>query len=56
MKDKLKATLTLPLFLHTTNGVEATIRFLENTKIATRGWHTKRHEDEEEEDVSEEEN
>jgi hypothetical protein len=44
--------LTLPLPLHITNGVKATIKFLENTKIATRGWHTKRHKDEEEEDVS----
>ena len=33
---------TLPLLLHTTSGIEATLAFLRETGIATRKWHLER--------------
>lgn len=48
MKDRLNLNcpLTLNILLHTTKGIEATISFLKETKIATKGWLTKRREEE----------
>jgi len=43
--------LTLPLLLHTSEGGKLTRRFIEATRIATRGWHLSRLPREEEEDT-----
>jgi hypothetical protein len=44
MKEHLNLNypLTLNILLHTTKGIEATIDFLKETKIATKGWLTRR--------------
>jgi CO dehydrogenase/acetyl-CoA synthase beta subunit len=56
MKDylNLNSALTLNLLLHTSKGIEATIRFLKETKITTKGWFAKKREEEEEEEEVEE--
>jgi ribonuclease HI len=42
--------LTLPLLLHTTVGIQHTLKFLTNTGICTRKWHMERNEQIEEEE------
>jgi len=43
--------LTLPLLLRTSKGGKLTRRFIDATRIATRGWHLSRLPREEEEDT-----
>jgi hypothetical protein len=49
MKDylNLNSIVTLNILLHISKGIEATIRFLKETKIATKGWIAKRRDEEE---------
>jgi ribonuclease HI len=43
LKDQLEINiLTLKILMHTKIGIEKTLRFIEKTKIATRGWHLER--------------
>lgn len=39
LQHELRHTITLPLLLHTKAGVEATIAFIQSTRIGTRQWH-----------------
>jgi len=43
--------LTLPLLLYTNEGGKLARRFIDATRIATRGWHLSRLPREEEEDT-----
>lgn len=54
MRDALNTSLSLPILLHTTKGIELTIQFLQTTKMSTRRWHIERNQ--EEEDEGEDEN
>ncbi|KAF1358303.1 hypothetical protein EJ07DRAFT_180007 [Lizonia empirigonia] len=38
-----ESRLTLPLLLHTTQGIKATLAFITSTKIGTRKWHLNQH-------------
>jgi len=39
LQECLQHRITLPLLLHTRAGIEATIAFIESTRIGTRQWH-----------------
>ena len=58
-RDKLRkdlggVSLKLPLLLHTKLGIEKTLGFLKETRIATRSWHLERRREEQEEERREE--
>jgi hypothetical protein len=38
-QDLSNAHLTLPLFLHTKQGITATLAFITRTRVCTRKWH-----------------
>ena len=55
-REKLKSEmhenrLSLPMLLHTKLGIEKTLGFLKETRMATRRWHLERGEEEEEVEV-----
>ena len=59
-RDKLRKELggirlKLPLLLYTKLGIEKTLGFLKETRIATRSWHLERRREEEQEEGLEEE-
>lgn len=56
MKELDTNRLTLPLLLHSKQGIAATLSFLDRTRVATRKWHLGQLEEEreEEEEVEEE--
>ena len=48
LQDELQGTrLSLQLLLHTKTGIEKTLGFLKDTRIATRKWHLTRKQEEE---------
>lgn len=55
MKELDTHRLTLPLLLHSKRGIEATLHFLEETKMGTRKWYLGQLEEEEEDEDEEEE-
>jgi ribonuclease HI len=56
LRDSLQGSrLTQQLLLHTKPGIEKTLVFLKETRIATRRWHLERREEEREEEEREEE-
>jgi hypothetical protein len=50
MKEKLNSELSIPLLLHSTLGIEATLQFLQTTRICTRQWHLQRREEDSEDE------
>ena len=50
LKELKVKKVTLSLLLHTKIGIEKTLVFLKDTRIATRKWHLERLEEEEEEE------
>jgi ribonuclease HI len=54
LADKLRSyRLSMRQLLHTKEGIEATIGFLQETGLGTRKWHLARHEEEESEEEEE---